>query len=113
VNHRAILAPTRVKVADREPGQAWRTWLGTTAIVSGPVFRRVDRHDRVLGPLSPQGVALVVKRHMGRLGHTSGDFAGHSLAMAVRGPDVPQLLQLAPDARCSAMIARPRLLALS
>jgi len=61
------------------PVRAWRTWLAASGIVTGPVFRRVDRHDRLLGPLSPQGVALVVKRHMGRLGHTTGDFAGHSL----------------------------------
>ncbi len=61
------------------PVRAWRTWLGASGIITGPVFRRVDRHDRLLGPLSPLGVALVVKRHMGRLGHTTGDFAGHSL----------------------------------
>jgi len=61
------------------PVRAWRTWLSASGIITGPVFRRVDRHDRLLGPLSPQGVALVVKRQMGRLGHTSGDFAGHSL----------------------------------
>ena len=61
------------------PVRAWRTWLTASAITTGQVFRRIDRHDRLLGPLSPQGVALVVKRHMGRLGHTAGDFAGHSL----------------------------------
>ncbi len=37
------------------PVRAWRTWLTTSAIISGPVFRRVDRHDRLLGPLSAQG----------------------------------------------------------
>ena len=61
------------------PVRAWRTWLAAAGFTSGPVFRRIDRHDRLLGALSPQGVALVVKRHMGRLGHTTGDFAGHSL----------------------------------
>lgn len=48
----------------RTPVRAWRTWLAASAIITGPVFRRVDRHDRLLGPLSPQGIALVVKRHM-------------------------------------------------
>lgn len=45
-----------------------------------PAFRPVDRHGR-LGDrrLSGQGAAIVVKRHMGRLGHPVADFAGHSL----------------------------------
>ena len=52
------------------------------------MFRTVDRHGRLgvdhhgrpVGQrLSPQGVALVVKRHMAALGYRSIDFAGHSL----------------------------------
>jgi len=61
------------------PVRAYRTWVRAAAIDSGPVFRRVDRHGRLLGPLSAQAVAIVVKRHMGRLGHPTAEFAGHSL----------------------------------
>ncbi|MHB8295042.1 MAG: site-specific integrase [Acidimicrobiales bacterium] len=61
------------------PVRAYRTWVRAAGIAEGPVLRRVDRHGRLLGPLSAQGVAIVVKRHMGRLGHPVSDFAGHSL----------------------------------
>jgi integrase len=44
-----------------------------------PVLRGVDRHGRLGRPLSAQGVAIVVKRHVGALGYPQGDFAGHSL----------------------------------
>ena len=61
------------------PVRAWRRWLTEARITEGAVFLRVDRHRRLLGPLSSQGIALVVKKHMGRLGHPVADFAGHSL----------------------------------
>lgn len=61
------------------PVRAYRAWIRAAALADGAAFRRVDRHGHVLGPLSAQGVAIVVKRHMGRLGHPAGDFAGHSL----------------------------------
>lgn len=61
------------------PVRAYRAWLGVSGITEGPILRRVDRHGRLLGPLSPQAVAMVVKAHMGKLGHAAGDFAGHSL----------------------------------
>lgn len=55
------------------------------------VFLRVDRHRRLLGPLSYQGVTLV-KNHMVRLGHPVADFAGHSLRRGhatTAGPTAP------------------------
>ena len=61
------------------PVRSWRRWLNEAQITEGAVFLRVDRHRRLLGPLSSQGIALVVKKHMGRLGHPVADFAGHSL----------------------------------
>jgi hypothetical protein len=45
--------------------RAYRTWVRAAALDAGPAFRRVDRHGRLLGPLSAQAVAIVVKRHMG------------------------------------------------
>ena len=64
---------------DTCPARAYRAWISAAGIDQGAAFRRVDRHGRVLDRLSPQGVAIVVKRHMGRLGHPVSDFAGHSL----------------------------------
>lgn len=61
------------------PVRAYRAWLALSGITKGPILRRVDRHGRLLGPLSPQGVAMVVKAHMGKLGYAASDFAGHSL----------------------------------
>lgn len=62
------------------PVRALRAWLEQAGITGGPVFRSVDRHGNVAPRrLSPQAVALVVKRHMGPLGHRSGEFAAHSL----------------------------------
>ena len=49
------------------PVRAYRAWVRAAGFAGGAAFRRVDPHSRVLDRLSPQGVAIVVKRHMGRL----------------------------------------------
>ena len=57
-----------------------REWLDLAQITEGPVFRAVSRSDRVLpGALSPQSVALIVKRAAKRIGANADDFSGHSL----------------------------------
>jgi len=62
------------------PVKALRAWLEAAGIRSGPVFRKVDRHGRVGGKrLSPQSVALIVKRATRLAGYDPGNFAGHSL----------------------------------
>jgi len=61
------------------PVRAYRAWLGVSGITEGPILRRVGKGGRLLGPLSAQGVAMVVKAHMARLGYAASDFAGHSL----------------------------------
>lgn len=59
---------------------AVREWLDLAQITEGPVFRAVSRSDRVLpGALSPQSVALIVKRAAARIGANADDFSGHSL----------------------------------
>ena len=59
---------------------AVKEWLALAQIVEGPVFRAVSRSDRVLpGTLSPQSVALIVKRAAARIGANASDFSGHSL----------------------------------
>lgn len=55
----------------------WRTAAGLTC---GPLFRSVNRHGQVLGArLSGEGVAMVVKRYVEKLGYDPAQFAGHSL----------------------------------
>jgi site-specific recombinase XerD len=62
------------------PVRAVRAWTTAAGINAGPLFRPVNRHGTVLPRrLSAQSVALIVKAHMGRLGHLPTDFAGHSL----------------------------------
>lgn len=65
---------------DTCPVRAYRAWLAAAEITAGPVFRPVDRHGNVGGRrLSTEAVALVVKRHAGRLGLDATAYAGHSL----------------------------------
>jgi site-specific recombinase XerD len=61
------------------PVRAYRAWLKASGIAEGPVFRHF--HNRKMGDraISPQTVALVVKRTAERAGLDSGEFAGHSL----------------------------------
>jgi hypothetical protein len=43
------------------PVAAVQDWLEVAAIGAGTVFRGIDRHGRVLGPLTAQSVTLIVK----------------------------------------------------
>jgi integrase len=61
------------------PVRTVQRWLASASIEAGPVFRRVDRHDRVGGPLSPRAVAEIVKRCVRLVGLDARDFAGHSM----------------------------------
>jgi integrase len=59
---------------------ALRSWLQAAQLTSGPLFRPVNRHGQVLGQrLSGEGVAIIVKRYVKKLGYNPGAFAGHSL----------------------------------
>ncbi|MBV9226038.1 MAG: site-specific integrase [Acidobacteriaceae bacterium] len=62
------------------PVRALQDWLAASGIVSGPVFRQVNRHGQILpGRLSGEAVALVVKQYVEQLGFDPHRFAGHSL----------------------------------
>jgi integrase len=55
-------------------------WLSAANIRSGPVFRVMNRHGQVLpNRLSGEGVAIVVKRSVEKLGYNPALFSGHSL----------------------------------
>ena len=62
------------------PVAALQQWLAAAQIDSGPVFRVMNRHGKVLlKRLSGEGVAIVVKRTIEKLGHDPRLFSGHSL----------------------------------
>ena len=62
------------------PVRALRAWRSAAGIDAGPLFRPVSRHDQLgSGRLTPQSVALVVKRACRRCGLDPSLFAGHSL----------------------------------
>ena len=67
----------------RCPVQALTTWLSMAGIVSGPLFRAINRHDQVVGAkgLSPQSVALIVKSSVRMMAgdQMAKNVAGHSL----------------------------------
>jgi site-specific recombinase XerD len=64
-----------------DPVRALRGWRSLGALSAGPLFRPVTRQDTVRATrLSPQAVALIVRRAAQRAGFPSPEaFAGHSL----------------------------------
>jgi site-specific recombinase XerD len=67
----------------RCPVKVLKSWLALAGIDSGPLFRPINRHDRVVGckALTPQSVALIVKACMRMVGgdEAAKMVAGHSL----------------------------------
>ncbi len=62
------------------PVRALRAWLAAAELVSGALFRPIDRHGNVKGArLSSSAVARIVKRCAGAAGLDPADYAGHSL----------------------------------
>ncbi len=62
------------------PVAAVQVWRRAAGIVTGPLFRPVNRHDQVLPRrLDPQSVALVVKRAVRHIGREAEHYAAHSL----------------------------------
>ena len=55
-------------------------WVEVAGILTGPLFRPVNRHGQVgLGRLSDKSVALIVKRCADSAGLDPALYAGHSL----------------------------------
>lgn len=61
------------------PVAAVRAWVDAAAITSGALFRRVDRHRRLLGRLSGEAVALVVRRRAKQASIDLNALSAHSL----------------------------------
>jgi integrase len=62
------------------PADALKAWLEAARIKSGPVFRRIDRWERVSDrPLSSIGVNYIVKQCLKRAGHDPKAYSAHGL----------------------------------
>lgn len=62
-----------------EPLKLVRRWLEGAGITEGPIFQRMNRHGQLLGQMTPQGVALLIKDRAQAIGEDPALFAGHSL----------------------------------
>lgn len=71
----AILNGKALRPADR-----LKEWLTAAGIISGPIFRRINRGDNLTDEaLSAQSVALIVKRYADVAGLDVDRLSGHSL----------------------------------
>ena len=62
------------------PVRACREWLAAARLQTGPLFRRIDRHDHIsLRALHKDSIGSIVKRAVGRAGLDPKAYAGHSL----------------------------------
>jgi integrase len=61
------------------PVRALRACIDTAQITAGPIFRRVTRTGAISSPLTPETVALVIKKRARSAGLDPREFAGHSL----------------------------------
>ena len=65
---------------DTCPIKALREWLATAKVTEGPVFRGVDRHNRVASTgLHRDSVAAILKTGAARAGMNATNIAGHSV----------------------------------
>ena len=61
------------------PVAALDSWLATSGIAEGPLFRPVSKAGRVLGkPLSASAVAIIVKQRAAQVGLDPQRYSGHS-----------------------------------
>lgn len=70
---------TRGSNPDTCPVRALQSWIDAAGITSGAIFRRVDRHGNIKEAITPQSVALVVKRAAAAAGLDPAVYSGHSL----------------------------------
>jgi len=86
--------------------------LAAAGITSGPVFRAVNRWGAVSStPLTPQVVALTVKRYVAAVGLDESSFSGHSLraglaTAAARAGKSERSIMMTTGHRSTAMVRR-------
>lgn len=81
------------------PVRAVKDWLELSGLVDGPVFRPIDRHERIgAKALTPHAVARIVKRTALKAGLPIPELSGHSLRAgfvteaAKNGADYPSIM---------------------
>ena len=99
LGHGQTVAVARGRNAATCPVRALEAWISAAGIISGPIFRAVDRWGHVSDQaMTGQAVANVVKAAAGRAGLDPTDFAGHSLrsgcatSAAAGGAAAPRLM---------------------
>lgn len=60
------------------PVRAWKRWRDAAGLLTGPAFRRIDRHGNILGGMSGEAVAAVINRAGQRAG-IELNYTGHSV----------------------------------
>ena len=76
----SVIAFPRVPGSPYCPVQAVLDWQVVAGIMTGPLFRRLHRGDRVgTSRLTAQSVALIVKRLAAQVGLEAERYSGHSL----------------------------------
>lgn len=62
------------------PVRALKDWLAAAKLEAGPVFRAIDRHDRLAAkPVSGRSIARIVKRSCSAAGLEAKSYSGHSM----------------------------------
>ncbi|MEA3318424.1 MAG: site-specific integrase [Bacillota bacterium] len=61
------------------PVRSIEDWLATSCITEGPLFRRIDRHENIMGRLTPQSVRLIVRDCCEKVGLNPERYGAHSL----------------------------------
>ena len=75
-----VIGIPRARRSELSPVAAVAAWLAAAGIVDGPIFRSVDRHDRVAAEgLDGGTVARIVQRAAARAGLDAARLAAHSL----------------------------------
>jgi integrase len=77
-NQAGIAQADDIKPIVGAAGKALSDWLAASGIVTGPVFRSIDKGGSLRGPLSAAAVRSIVKER-GLLAGLAGDFSAHSL----------------------------------
>jgi integrase len=93
------------------PVRAFRKWIVAAAITEGPIFRHF--HNQKMGEcgITPQVVALIVKKAAQRAGLDATEFSGHSLrsglaTAAARGGASERSIMKQTGHRSTAMVRR-------
>ena len=61
------------------PVRALNAWIEASGITSGAIFRSIDRHSNIKESITPQSIAIVVKRAAKAAELDPAKYSGHSL----------------------------------